>query len=167
MSLVGSGSRRTTPHPEGALRQLEAGPGPGNELLPDTALPRARTILGQGGLVVGRAAPGGLLGYAALARRTSLGRLTQYAWGRIVQWATYLVKVKDLKPTTRRAPPGAQAAFFSDLSAPNGPRPGSTYGGECQQFSTGDPTWCVPVMSGALWARCLVPRTPGDSSAAV
>ena len=79
MSLVGSGSRCTTPLPEVALRQLKDGPGPGNELLPDSALPRARSILGLGGWVVGNARPDGLLGYAALTHRTSRGRLAQYA----------------------------------------------------------------------------------------
>ena len=85
MSLLGSGSRRTTPLPEGALRQLEVGPGPGNKLLPDPFLPRARRIRGLGGWVVGHARPGGLLGYSALTRSTTSGRLTQYAWGRVVQ----------------------------------------------------------------------------------
>ena len=108
-----------------------------------------------------------MLGYAALTRRTTPRRLAQYARARIVQWAIYLVKTKNPKLTIRRAPPGAQAAFFSDTSTLNGPSPGSSYGGACQQFSTGDPTQGVPVMSGALWARSLVPRTLGDSSAAV
>ena len=47
--LLSSGSRFTTPLPEGALRQLEDVPGPGNELLPDPFLPRARCVLGLGG----------------------------------------------------------------------------------------------------------------------
>ena len=71
----------------GALRQLEAGPGPGNALLPDSALPWTRSTLGLGGWVVGHARPDVLLGYAALTRRVSPGRLTQNAWDR--QWAIY------------------------------------------------------------------------------
>ena len=77
MCLLGSGSRRTTSLPEGALRRLEDGPGPGSELLPDSFLPRARSILGLGGWVVGHARPDCFLGNAALTRRTTPGRLTQ------------------------------------------------------------------------------------------
>ena len=92
LSMLGSGSRCTTPLLEGALRQLGDGSGLGNELLPDSFLPRARNFLGLGGWVVGHARPGGLLGYVALTRRITPGQLTQYEWDRVVQWATYLVK---------------------------------------------------------------------------
>ena len=48
MGLLGSGSRSITLLPEGALRRLEHGPGPGNKLLPDSFLTQARRILGLG-----------------------------------------------------------------------------------------------------------------------
>ena len=34
------------------------------------------------------------------------------------------------------------------------------------RYSTGDPALPGTVMSGAIWARCLVPPKLGDSSAA-
>ena len=87
MDLKGSGPTCTTQFPKGTMRQLEAGPGPGNAPLPESALPRACSTLGLGGKIVGHARPGVLLGYAALTRRVSPGRLTQNAWDR--QWAIY------------------------------------------------------------------------------
>ena len=46
----GLGARCTVPHPPTALRELERGPRPKNALMPDSILPRARGILGLGGL---------------------------------------------------------------------------------------------------------------------
>ena len=136
---MSSAPRRTTPLQEGALRQLMDGPGPGRRLLPDSFLPRARRILGLGGWIVDHTRPGGLLGYAARARDPPdhPGAPCPVSLDRIVQWATYLAKTKDLKFTIRQAPPGAEAAIFSDSSTLNGPSPGSSHGGTCQKFSTG------------------------------
>ena len=90
-----------------------------------------------------------------------LGETHQYAWGRLVQWAIYLIKTKDLEfeflLTMRKCPAKAVAAFFSDLSLLNGPAPGSSYGGACMQFAQDDPAVAGTVMSGAIRARCLVP----------
>ena len=66
----------------------------------------------------------------------------------------------------RKCPAEAGAAFFSDSSLLNGPAPGSSYGGACMQFAKGDPAVAETVMSGAIWARCMVPPKLGDSSAA-
>ena len=38
----------------------------------------------------------------------------------------------------RKCPLGTGAAFFLDSSSLNGPVPGSSYGGACMQFATGD-----------------------------
>ena len=107
-----------------------------------------------------------MLGFVAASRRVSSGRLTQYAWGRLVQWARYLVNTKELVITMRKCPAKADAAFFSDSSLLNGPAPGSSYGGACMQFAKGDPAVAGTAMSGAIWARCLVPPKLGDTSAA-
>ena len=81
-------------------------------------------------------------------------------------WARYLVNTKDLQHTMRKCPARTNAAFFSDSSSLNGPVPGSSNGGACMQFATGDPAVAETAMSGAFWARCLVPPKLGDSSAA-
>ena len=54
---VGAGAQCTTPLPEKALSLLELGAGPGNQLLPDSVLSRARGILGLAGWVVCHARP--------------------------------------------------------------------------------------------------------------
>ena len=46
---AGAGAHCTVPLPPAALRQLERGPGLENALMPDSVLPRARSILGLGG----------------------------------------------------------------------------------------------------------------------
>ena len=66
----------------------------------------------------------------------------------------------------REAAAGTGAACFSDPPALNGLIPGSNYVGVCIWFSAGDPALRDMVMSGAVWARCLVPPRPRDSSAA-
>ena len=76
------------------------------------------------------------------------------------------MKTRNAHLTMRRAAAGTGAACFSVSSALNGPVPGSSYGGACLQDSTGDPALPDTVMSGAIWARCLVPPKLGDSSAA-
>ena len=133
--------------------------------MPDSILPRARSTLGLGGWIVCHARPGGMLGFVAISRKVGPGRLTKYAWNRLVQWARYLVGTKGLLLTMRRCPAGTDAAFFSDSSSLNGPVPGSSYGGACMQYVSGDPASAGTVMSGAIWARCLVPSKLGDSSA--
>ena len=75
----GPGARCTVPLPPAVLRGLERRPGPANALLPDSILPRARSILGLGGWVVCHARPDAMLGFVALSRRVSSGRLTQCA----------------------------------------------------------------------------------------
>jgi len=126
-------------------------------LMPDSILPRARSILGLGGWIVCHARPDGMLGFVAISRRVGPGRLTKYAWSRLVQWARYLVGTKGLLLTMRRCPAGTDAAFFSDSSSLNGPVPGTSYGGACMQYVDGDPASASTVMSGAIWTRCLVP----------
>ena len=64
----------------------------------------------------------------------------------------------------RQCPLRAGAAFFSDPFSLNGPVPGSSYGGACMQFATGDQAGAETTMSGAIWTRCLVPPKPGGSS---
>ena len=53
--------------------------------MPDSIFPRARSILGLGGWIVCHARPDAMLGFVAVSRRVSSGRLTQYAWDRLVQ----------------------------------------------------------------------------------
>ena len=107
-----------------------------------------------------------MLAFVAIARRVSPGRFTEYAWGQLVQWGTYLVKTRDVHLAMRKAAAGAGADFFSNSSALNGPVPGSSCAGACMQYSTGDPALPGTAMSGAIWARCLVPPELGDSAAA-
>ena len=66
----------------------------------------------------------------------------------------------------RQCPLRAGAAFFSDPFSLNGPVPGSSYGGACMQFATGDQAGAETTMSGAIWTRCLVPPKLGESSCA-
>ena len=87
---------------------------------------------------MGHSRPDAMLAFVATARRVSPGRLTENAWGRLIQWATYLVKMRDVHLTIRTAAAGAGVAFFSDSSALNGPVAGSSYAGACIQFSMGD-----------------------------
>ena len=81
---LGAGAQCTSPLPEGSLSRLESGAGPDNRWLPDSALPRARRILGLARWVVCHARPGAMLTFAAIARRVSPGRFTEYAWDRLV-----------------------------------------------------------------------------------
>ena len=67
------------PLPPAVLRELERGPGPTNAQIPDSILPRARSILGLGGWVVCHARLDAMLGFVAVSGRVSSGRLTQYA----------------------------------------------------------------------------------------
>ena len=46
---AGAGAQCTTPLPEKSLSFMELGAGPENRLLPDSALPRARSTLGLAG----------------------------------------------------------------------------------------------------------------------
>ena len=107
-----------------------------------------------------------MLDFVAISRRVSPGRLTEYAWGRPIQWARHLVKTKDLQLAMRKCPLRTGAAFFSGPSSLNGPVPGSSYGGACMQLATDDPAVAETTMSGAIWARCLVSPKLGESSAA-
>mmetsp|Transcript_4068 Transcript_4068/g.9683 ORF Transcript_4068/g.9683 Transcript_4068/m.9683 type:complete len:381 (-) Transcript_4068:53-1195(-) len=166
MPRGGGGAHCAVPLPPAALRQLENGPGPDNARMPESVLSRARSILGLGGWIFCHARPGAMLGFVAIPRRVSPGRLTEYAWGRLIQWARYLVNTKELQLTMRRCPPESDAAFLSDSSSLNGPVPGSSCGGACMQFAMGDPAVAKTAMSGAIWTRCLVPPELGDSSAA-
>ena len=52
---------------------------PENGLLPDSALLRARSILGLAELVVCLARPGAMLVFIAISRRVNPGRFTEYA----------------------------------------------------------------------------------------
>ena len=103
---AGAGAQCTSPLPDKALSLLELGAGPGNRLLPESALPRARSILGLAGWIVCHARPDAMLAFVAIARRVSPGRLTEYAWDRLVQWGTYLVKTRDVHLTMRKVPAG-------------------------------------------------------------
>ena len=105
--------------------------------------------------------------HIGLCRERGPWRLTEYAWGRLIQLARYLVNTKDLQLTMCKCPPRAGAAFFSDSSSLSGLVSESSYGGACMQFATGDPAVAETTMSGAIWARCLVPPKLGDSPAAV
>ena len=40
--------------------------------------------------------PDAMLGLVVVSRRVSPGRLTKYAWDRLIQWARYLVNTKDI-----------------------------------------------------------------------
>jgi len=96
----------------------------------------------------------------------SAGRLTECAWDRPIQCARYLVNIKNTQLAMRQCPLGADAAFFSGSPTPKCPVPGSSYAGACMRFATGDPAVAETAMSGAIWARCLVPPKPGDSPGA-
>jgi len=76
------------------------------------------------------------------------------------------VRTRDVHLSMRKAAVGTGAACYSDSPEINGPVPGSSYGGACLRYLTGDPSLPDTVMSGAIWARCLVPPKLGDSSAA-
>ena len=132
------------PLPSTALRELERGPRPKNALMPDSILSRARSILGLGGWVVCHARPNAMPGFVAVSRRVSSGRLTQYAWGRLVQWTRYLVNTKELLLTMRKCPAETGAAFFSDSSLLNGLAPGSSYGGRACSSPRATRRWRRP-----------------------
>jgi len=112
------------------------------------------------------ARPDAMLAFVELSRRVSPGRFTEYARGRPIQWATYLVRMKYVhlamreaavrEAAVREAAAGTNAPCFSGSSALNGPVPVSSYAGTCIQVMTGDPALADSVMSGAIWARCLV-----------
>ena len=157
---LGAGAQCATPLPHGSLSRLESGARPDNELLPDSVLPRARSILGLAGRVVCHAWPEAMPAFVAISRRVRRGPLTEYAWDRLFQWATYLAKPRDAHLAVRKAVAGTDAACFSDSSALNGPILGSSYAGACIQFSTGDPARPGTAMSGEIWAWCLVPPSP-------
>ena len=76
------------------------------------------------------------------------------------------MKTRDVHLAMRKAAAETGAACYSDSPALNGPVPGSSYGGACLQYLTGDPKLSDTVMSGAIWAQCLVPPKLWDSSAA-
>ena len=105
-------------------------------------------------------APAPCWGFVAISRPVSLRRLTEYAWGRLIQWARYLVNTRSIQLAMRQCPPEADAAFFSDSFFLNGPVPGSSYAGACMQFATGDPAVSGAVMSG------VPPKLGGSSGAA-
>ena len=111
-------------------------------------------------------APGAMMGFLAISRRVSPGRLTGCAWERLIQLRSYLANAKELQLTIRKCPLRTGAALFSDASSLDVPFPGSNYGGACMQFATGNPAVAETFMSGAIWARCLVPPMPGGSFAA-
>ena len=68
----------------------------------------------------------------------------------------YLVKTRDVHLAMRKAAAGTGAVCFSDSSSLNGPVSRSSCAGACMQYPTGDLTLPDTVMSGAIWARCLV-----------
>ena len=59
-----------------------------------------------------------------------------------------------------------RSPFFLASSSLYGPVPGSSNNGACMQFTTGYPAVTKTAMSGAIWARCLVPQKLRVSSAA-
>ena len=93
----------TVPPPATALRSLARGPGPGGAFLPASFLPRALSMLRLGGRVVCRTRPGAMLAFAALSQHVHPGRLTEYAWARLIGWAWYLVHTFGLQLTMRAA----------------------------------------------------------------
>ena len=163
---LGAKAQCASPLPPSALRRLEGGVGSDNTLMPESAFPRARRTLGLAGWAVYQAKPDAVLAFVAISRRVSPGRLAEYAWGRLIQWATYLAKTRDVYLAMHEAAAGTDAACFSDSPALNGPVPGCSCAGASIQFSTGDLSLAGRAMSGAIWARCLVPPKPGDCSAA-
>ena len=106
------------------------------------------------------------LAFVTIARRVSPGGFAEYAWDRLVQWGTYLAKTRDVHLAMRKAAAGTGAACFSVSSALNVPVPGNSCARVCMQYKTGDPALPDTAMSGAIWARFLVPPKLGDSSAA-
>ena len=128
---LGAGAQCTLLLPEGPLNRLESGAGHDNKTLPDSALPRARRTLGFAGWVVCHARPDAMLAFVAIARRVSPVRFTEYAWDRLVQWGTYLVKTRGVHLAMRRTAAGEGAACFTDSLALNGLVPGSSYAGAC------------------------------------
>ena len=81
----GPGAHCAVSLPPAALRQLEYGPGPDNVLMPVSILPRACSTLGFGGWILCHACPDAILGFVAISRHVSPGRLTEYALGRPIQ----------------------------------------------------------------------------------
>ena len=72
-----------------------------------------------------------MLAFFAIARRVSPGRLTKYAWDRLIPWAINLVKTRNVHLSMWKAAAGTSAACFSDSPALNGPAPGSSYAWAC------------------------------------
>ena len=125
---MGEGCARcTAPLPSRALRPLARSPGPSDELLPASFLPRALHVLRLGGRVVCRTRPDAMPGFAALSQRVRPGRLTEFVWDRLIQWARYLVLLSGLLLTlpavvsvgpAPRAPLPEPALFFNRRGAP-------------------------------------------------
>ena len=124
MPRGGQGAHCTAPPPLAALRQLEYGPRPDNALMPESILRRARKILGLGGWIVCHARHNAMLGFVAISRCLSPGRLAKCAWGKLIQRERCLVNTKDTQLKMRQCPPRAGAAFFSDFYTLNDPVPG-------------------------------------------
>ena len=70
-----------------ALQPLARGPEHDDALLPASFLLRALLVLRLGGQAACRTRPGAMLGFAALSRRLSPGRPTDFVWERLIQWA--------------------------------------------------------------------------------
>ena len=104
----------TSPLPVGSLSRLDSGAGPDSRLLPDSVLPRARSILGLAAWVVCHARPDAILAFVAIARRVSPERFAEYSWDRLLHWAIYLAKTRDVHLAMRKAAAGTGAACFSD-----------------------------------------------------
>ena len=75
------------PLPPAALQPLARGPEHDDALLPASFLLRALLVLRLGGQAACRTRPGAMLGFAALSRRLGPGRLTDFVWERLIQWA--------------------------------------------------------------------------------
>ena len=76
--------------------KLEYIPGPDNALVLESTPLRARSNLGLGGWILSHAPPRRRAGLRRDLAARELGRLTEYAWDRPIQWARYLVNTKDL-----------------------------------------------------------------------
>ena len=130
-------------------------------MLPDSVLARARSILGLAGWIHQAPRHAGVRRDLPADEHRALHRVRVGPPPNPV--GNLPAKTRDVHLAMRVAAAGTDAACFSDSFTLNGPISGSSYTGTCIQFSAGYPALPDKVMSGAIWARCLVPPSSGTA----
>ena len=98
--------------------------------------------------------PDAYFAFTALATQLATS-FTKAAWDGVLQWASYLLATKELRPTYRRQHDGVRWVAFLGFSVLNAGA-GQSLGGHCSCYEG----------SGFLNWRCFVPRRQSGSSAA-